>query len=473
MMNFKSLSRENWIGYLYFLVLLPSLVFVKVFYSDGQGFFIPMATGGLYLSATANEFVERFNPSDTATQLGWALDYLKNPQLAGNFAIDFWPPGMPFFYLIVLKFTGASYFVLKMAILGAFLYGLSGISLYIIFTQFFRGAFSKFAIGGLFLVPFFYSSFSGPLFYGLGIFSSDFYCFCFLTIFFSLLLKNKENYSNIFYIAIILAVLIYIRSFYYILFEFYIKTIIIIAIIYAFLNFYKYKKIKSIYSIYKNPFFKNSLLLIAIIYLLVAPWKIFYLNKNNRDFSWTATEQVWAAHWRNDYPADTFLIGINTSCLVNKPLCEKLFVFQSPDTWTPSYLGSNFYKNLTLTTYLSNPIAWYREKLRVFDSFWFDGIRLSLVPFNLSSFFSFIIIITVLILFAISLYIIFYRKLILNDPSIFNIKPYIFYAVFTLQNIMVFTFVHYEPRYSVPLKWVTLMMAIFLLASFLNSRRKL
>jgi hypothetical protein len=62
-----------------------------------------------------------------------------------------------------------------------------------------------------------------------------------------------------------------------------------------------------------------------------------------------------------------------------------------------------------------------------------------------------------------------WKKKWINDA---NIHIYLIYLFFCLQNLVVFTFAHYEPRYSLPLKWATMMMVVYVLCIFNQRTQK-
>lgn len=456
----------------FFFLFIPFAVLIKVGAVSNQDLvipllgnnYIPMGDIKIPLSMDASEFTVLFKGSDIAEQLKWSLSFLEGLRNGSNWVFNLWPPGMPFLYLLVVGISGPLYFPLKMLFLAALFYGLSG---YILSASFNKQApLAIFSIKILYLIPFFYSSFSTIVFSGLGIFSSDFYCLWLLSILFYFL-STSMNVANKVLIAFIFSALIYLRSFYYISFSLLYKIFFLISILYVFSYLMKYGAMGAISRVVRLPSFKTMALILISTWLFIAPWKFFYLFQNKLDFPWTSTDQVWAAQWRDDYPKDTFLVGLNTSCLIQKELCNKLSVFQLSDNWATPTLGSNFYRNLTIITFIENPRSWYREKYRVFNSLWFEGHEVRLKTLTGSDFLSFFLLIfAILFPFALLLGL---KKKWINDA---NIHIYLIYLFFCLQNLVVFTFAHYEPRYSLPLKWATMMMVVYILCVFNQRTQK-
>ena len=451
-------------------MLIPALIIAKIFSIQSDDLFIPVGSYNLLPGTSALNFVTQFRPSDIAEQINYALVLLGESELPVYGVLDLWPPGLPFLYALLLSGIGSNFFPLKMALLGAFFYGFSGFTLSRAVE--FAGPYSGLVLKLLFILPLIYSSFANVLFSGIGIYSSDFYCFCLLTVLFSLIIERQKNLIKLTVLALVISSLIYLRSYYYIIFTIYFFIFLLVFIFIYFINYiYKFNLANILIAYFNQPIFKLAYVF-SVVWLLLLPWKIFYIDGNSKNFSWTATDQAWSAQWRDDYPSDTFLVGINTACLVEKVLCDQLSKFQpfgnSPSgNWSPPELGAKFYKNLSLVTFFNNPVSWYNYKLGVLNSLWFDGVKF-INNDNILSYILSLLILIFCILSPIIIYII-----LMKNKNFNNIGGiYFLYIIFLVGNLIVFTFIHYEPRYSIPLKWISLLLFIYMAINFINLKRK-
>lgn len=207
-------------------------------------------------------------------------------------------------------------------------------------------------------------------------------------------------------------------------------------------------------------------MIFIITWLMLLPW-IVLLKIEHKPFLWTVTDQVWAAQWRLDVP--DFLAGINTPCLIEKELCMKLMPYQLQDTWATPVLGANFYKKLSLVTFISNPVIWYKEKLNFFYIFWFEGRHL----IDINSMYKFIqyfnMAAILILVFYFSIYRIYYFfKNFKYNSFTFNKDDNIGFILFLFLffNIIIFTFAHFESRYSLPLKLSVYVILIYKVSSY-------
>ena len=109
------------------------------------------------------------------------------------------------------------------------------------------------------------------------------------------------------------------------------------------------------------------------------------------------------------------LSGINTPCHVSPSVCHSL------DEYDPkkNKLGYSFYKELALITFVLHPIDWYRYKGRFFSELWFGHKA---------------------------------RGWARVEGTTVALMGIVFAIGFLLFNIAVFTFLHFEWRYSIFLR---------------------
>ena len=125
---------------------------------------------------------------------------------------------------------------------------------------------------------------------------------------------------------------------------------------------------------------------------------------------------------------------------------------------------------MSIATFVSSPIKWYGEKAKIFHNLWFDGKQLNrkmtasqLLPYIESAG-----------LLVTCFYLAFLtvvrsgRNVLRHRPLIENNGLYLLFTFFCLHNLLVFTFAHYEARYSIPLKWVTYLFLMFILKDVMH-----
>lgn len=417
----------------------------------------------LAISASAEEFIRQFPDGDISYQLKFALDYIHDGSIA-DWVLNLWPPGMPALYILILKLSGPGHFPLKIVTLSTLFYALAS---YLIYLSLARGRFSPTALVAC-AIPLACMTFQETIFLEFNLFSSDFYCFTLLGILLSLLFKEvgKSLWRPV-AIAILLAALAYFRSFYFIFIK--LLTFGSVSALAAWITcaVVNCGWRATITKVVQSKLLASVGMVLVSTWVLLLPWKAF-LVLSERTFEWTATDQVWAAQWRNDLPP--FFAGINTPCILEKEICEQLMPFQHADAWTTPKLGSDFYKRLSLATFISSPLKWYTEKVKIFHSFWFDGYKFKrslpvsrLLQYVQSA--GLLVLCIVLVLVSLGCLI---RNLSHHRPITEGNGLYILFLAFFSYNFLVFTFVHYEPRYSIPLKWVTYLFFIFLLRDIMQ-----
>jgi hypothetical protein len=213
--------------------------------------------------------------------------------------------------------------------------------------------------------------------------------------------------------------------------------------------------------------------LLLITWALLLPW-IVVLKIEGKPFAWTVTDQAWAAQWRNELPS--FLVSLNTPCMVEKDICEQLMPFQYSDIWASPKLGSDFYKRLSIVTFVSHPLLWYGEKAKWFEHFWFDDYEImqkktvskltrAMQSVGYMQSVGVLLIILYLALLAVARCA---NNISHHMPLLKNNGYHFLFLIFVTYNVMVFTFVHFEARYSIPVKWVTILFLMFLLRDVMS-----
>ena len=176
---------------------------------------------------------------------------------------------------------------------------------------------------------------------------------------------------------------------------------------------------------------------LTIFSALLIPWRIANLQRGT-SLAWLHADYFWGNAWKPDNSLHKMyaLSGINTPCHVSPSVCHSL------DEYDPkkNKLGYSFYKELALITFLLHPIDWYRYKGRFFSELWFGHkprgwARVEGTTIALMGIAGFIIL--------------FWKKRAHSPRSVYFL---VFAIGFLLFNIAVFTFLHFEWRYSIFLR---------------------
>lgn len=462
----KIFNNLKFIPDLILLVSTPLLIFYNLISYDGNGYYIVAHGQILGVNSNPREIISLILGGDSTYQLKFAIDYINNGEI-GDWVLNLWPPGLPVLNIIFIELFGSHYYLLKALIFSTFIYTSASYIAYRCLRN----------RGQEYLIIIFISmiqlseSVKNSILNNLLFISSDFYCFCILLALVPILLRGViKGISDLICISILVALLAYFRSYYFLIIQMSTLLVLTMAIIFIIYSYF-FGTGYTIFDLNKNTLFKRIASIFLITWLLLLPW-IILLKIELKPFLWTATDQVWAAQWRLDTPS--FLAGINTPCLVEKDLCIKLMPFQLKDTWATPVLGSNFYKKLSLSTFISNPIIWYKEKLNFFYVFWYEGrhlVDLNSIDKFIQYFSSVAILIMCIYLPIYGIYSILkkyrYGNLIFNKDEAILFILFIFLSF----NIIIFTFSHFESRYSLPLKLCVYVIFVYKVGSYFKSSK--
>lgn len=447
------------------LVATPLLIFFNLINYASNEFYIVAHGQILAVDSSPEKIISLILGGDSTYQLKFAVDYINNGEI-GWWILNLWPPGLPILNVIFIKLFGTDYYLLKALIFSAFIYTLATYVAYRCLKI--RG--QEYLIIFFLLIIQLSESVRNSIFNNFFFISSDFYCFCILLALVPILLRGLiKDIRGLISISMLVALLAYFRSYYFLIIQ--MSTIMVFAVVILFIvRSYFFCNRAAILNLIKNTLSRRIGSIFIIIWLLLLPW-IVILKIEHKPFLWTVTEQAWSAQWRLDLPG--FLAGMNTPCLIEKELCTNLMTFQLKDTWATPVLGSSFYKKLSLSTFISNPVVWYKEKLNFFHVFWFEGSHLNDINslYKFIQYFALVVILIMCIYFSIY-WIYSYFKNLRNGNIILNKDETLGFILFLflIFNIIIFTFVHFESRYSLPLKLCFYLIFIFKLINYLKNK---
>lgn len=451
----------------FFFVLVPALLFFMLFHMGEGGAYLVVHGQNidtkLNLFVTAEDYLRQFPNGDISYQLKFAVDYLRDGSI-GVWVLNLWPPGMPGLYWLILKLSGSDYFPIKIITLSTLFYALAS---YLLYRSLARDRFSPSFLVACAL-PLVFMTFQGSIFLSTNLFSSDFYCFALMAILLSLIFEgNPQSVWRLALMAIVLAALAYFRTFYFIFIKLLTIGSLLTLLVWGGWAMLRQGWRAMIKGVVESKLLTPFGVVLLFTWALLLPWKA-YLVTTERTFEWTATDQAWAAQWRNDLPS--YFSGMDTPCILEKDICNQLMPFQYPDTWATPKLGSDFYKRLSIATFVSRPFEWYGEKAKVFHRFWFDGKKLDMRQpgSTLVAYIQSAGLLVACVGLAMASAVRLMRNISCHRPILEGNGLYVLFTAFFICNLVVFTFAHYESRYSIPLKWVTFLFFMFLLKDIMR-----
>ncbi|MBA3707172.1 MAG: hypothetical protein H0W84_15095 [Bacteroidetes bacterium] len=370
-----------------------------------------------------------------------------------------WPPGQALMIAAVFKLFGETAFPLKMLYLAVSTWALMLTCVYHSLEKI-KKPVLKFS---LCFLPFFFSVFQTWVFDDSLVLSENVSLPLFIIgfCFFIFWLQDKK-WGYLIASAAIFAALAYFRGYFEVFGRFLALAMVIYLII---------LKIKSKKTIL-TPKVITMMSALLVFMMLLMPWRI-YNSKHFGTYSWQPGMTVmWPFYWVPDSKSSFHgEAAENTACHIQPELCS-YFYTRDLSLQPGGTLPSSFYRMLTLTALLEHPIAWYGVKAKAFNVFWFGEHNIPLswneilhrpimllggVLIFLSGVFSLIY----------SAFLWFRKKLFLGQKELF-----VFSGSFIFFNFILFTFFHFEPRYSLYLQLLFIYLPLWLFFGFNeNSQR--
>jgi hypothetical protein len=474
--NVHSLKKisNNFLLFAIFFVLLLIIGFLSQYHFYQYNFFFKtLAPSYLdFLRSLVPELIKKFGSSDNGTYLNMALHFSEFGKFPPYLILG-WPPGFPFLLAMLAKLTGIAAFPLKMMILICALWSAALVTIY-------RTLPTTYSVGLkilLVFLPFYLVSFRSWIF-GFWIFFSEEFALPLFVIavclFIFWLRTNKTLYLISF--AICMALLAYLRGFFESLGNFLI-CLLILTIIVQFVWQFIVKKIerrnstvwqclRQSWDARKNIFtsrYRACLIASLIFIILLSPWRIHNRLISNT-YAWLPTGGYnWLLLWT---PSDKFHpmyreAAPNPPCHLKPKICQILYT-NDVSLVNPYFQDIKFYRNLSIMTALSYPLRWYGYKLKYINGFWFGFGATSWQQLIKSEPWLFIegLLIFVVgagtIIFGITQW----ENLTFEQRGILS-----FTLLFLIFNIIVFTFVHYEPRYSLFLRLLFWYLPVWIFAN--------
>ena len=178
--------------------------------------------------------------------------------------------------------------------------------------------------------------------------------------------------------------------------------------------------------------------------------------------SWLHAGYYWGLVWKTDEATHQAFrnTGINTPCRTDPSLCEVLFDYESKSEGQS--ITYSMYGRLAVFTFITKPITWYKNKLQYFDNLWYGNDWKNEVSDNTGRFMQGLIMLISPLIFFIY-YFINWKSADADYKMI-----YIASLVFVVFNIMLFTLLHFEMRYSIFIKLLFVSMLVLLMQDIIG-----
>lgn len=453
------------INYFVIAVLFFCITYLSVGYEDDTGYYIEThyQNARVPLSWTATELANWAGGADVGTYLKGAKYYIENGEFE-DWVVNLFPPGQMYYTVFLIKTTGEDYFPLKMLLTAA----LSWLLVFLAATRILNRGYSHLAVPVMVLIPMYFSGIREYVF-GYGVLGAEMLSMPLFVLLAYMIFLFSEKYNDIKYltcVALILAILSYMRGYFEIFGNFLIVFLVLLVAANILFRTCQYHALEAgSFSIrgfvggiikLKDKWLplkiRSIALIMFILILLLLPWR---LSNVERGFtmSWLHADYYWGLVWKSDedtHPAFRNT-GINTPCRTDPKLCEILGAYENNSEGQS--IPFSVYGKQAILTFVTKPVIWYKNKLEYFDNLWFGNDWKYELKERTGKFIEGVLVLISPLLFY-SYYLVNWKTASRGCRDL-----YISSSVFVLFNIMLFTLLHFETRYSIFLK---LLFAVFI-----------
>lgn len=447
--------------------LLQSLPFHTQYFTD-------------YLNLSASEFSNAVGVLDMGSYIKAAQFFM----LHGSFqqwTLKSWPVGQPLFLALIFDLFGESHYPLTMLIFSIPLWSLTLFFVYNSLSDI-NNLSIRFILS---LSPLYFETIRDYIF-GAELFMSEAITIPLFIISICFFLKWLQHHERRYLIimAFLVAISAYFRG-YFEVFGNFTACLILTMFLLKIISECTVKKIRrptsnlqdELRNVFKNNVITNGRskdILIAVLVFVVTllPGRVYnyiYLNS----FSWLQySSLVWTDFWQPDrilnIPSNQ---TYNVACHIYPKICE---ILSKHDLAFGSF-DPRFYRDLTLITLLQHPFMWYAAKLKYFNVFWFGDFTRSLSWLDLITNDKWKLFEGVVVMFLGISSTIWSGFHVRRGQSLQIKGLFLFSLLFCFFNVCLFTFFHYEGRYSLYLRIFFIYLPIwnyaFYLQTALSSRK--
>jgi hypothetical protein len=429
------------VGFIYFLILLLIVVFVKD---------IAVQYNNLIFLTPGELAVSKGGYADPKTFIRTALDITEDGWITSKNAwvFNLWPPGFVLLEALIIKIFGTNVPILLV------LQTIASIMFAVVLTFFYIFAKKYMRKEIAFLLPlvvFIFPVSRAFLLEPLGISFGESFAIGSFMLFVVLSIHSTVNHSMkyAFLAGAFLGLTAYFRS----NFGAILLMLIVFGILFIII-FYIFKIFKNRIIFKKNIVTQITAILIAAIMISI-PWKAYKYMQNGSIKS-TTLQYKTLVRTNDDlksHGADWVVAGRgNMMCLVDRDTCG------IKDNST----------GLLIKTFLTNPIKWYSIKAEVIGDYWFANTNEMVVPKSKATLGSIFFNSSVLLM----LIVLIYMTIKLRKETIVIFLTWINFSLFIIYS-MIFTVAHYEARYFYfPKIIIIFMFLLFVVLYYKNINEK-
>lgn len=416
-----------------------------------------------YLKLPAPSIIQFFGMMDASSYIKGALFFLQNGYFQPWISAA-WPPGESLLIAFIIKFTGLSYYPFKMLLLSVFSWSI--VFLLVFFTLGnIQNIYLRFFLS---LAPLLIHFFQTWVFdYGL-ILSENLSLplfimgICLMIRWLQIApVSSKSNFLLILS-ALLFALTAYFRGYFELFFGQFLAAVMIV--------FIAYKLISKLYSGKQNPLLtsrlKTIIFSLILFHVILIPWRIYQFHHTG-SYSW---QQLASAVWIDFWQPRSVYADANIPCLIHPDWCQ--FFYLHDLSQKASMLDYRFYRSMSIMALIEHPFAWLWMKAKLFNLFWFGDSNIPIgwrhllhQPVMLVE--NFLIFLSGVFCLIYSSRLYFQQKITLTQKGLL-----IFLGLFILFNFILYTFFHYEPRYSLYLQTVFIYWPIWLFSENNKNRSR-
>lgn len=364
-----------------------------------------------------------------------------------------WPPGMPLFIHAIVKVTGDDHYVTKMAVVVGVLYGLAFFLIFYSLSGFGSSVFPFLLI----LMLLFMETFT-LWNLGLGVLYAESKSFpLFLASIAALVLGFRASSSKFMILAgLLMGLSAYFRAFFGPVGTVFFGGLLLIPI--SYLRFTPWKgvitliydkKMNQLFPLFKKAFSeiisparRRFLVLVSLPFLVfqisLLPWKLHNYYYYNQFVFTNPSDSTWAILWLPPELLPGFVAAGNSACISDPELCA--VIKEHPSDYPIQSL-----KKLAIMTFIKHPFRWYGYRLENFHWLWVSR------PWKINDMTSFFFVAESILYAILGLagFVLVRRSWKVEQVRYFSWGV----ILFCLLNVAIFSLVHFEYRYSGPLRF--------------------
>lgn len=424
---------------------------------------------------TISEMMERFKGSDPSNYGHVTLGLYNHGTVtkAQVWALNFWPPGLPFLESLLLRFFGINHpFILSMILTTICIWSVVLMLLYSIL----RMRINQYLALLLPLCVLAFDDFILFAFQSGAILSDSISCAFFCGSFLVMIINAKSHRTRLL-MSIISGLLMACAALTRVTYELVGNFLLIGSMLALFVKVSRLIKAKAMYPGNLKIVIRSQagyILIAAIVFsIALIPYKLHYMSLTGEYALTAKSSHIWVLQWMTDERLVEAAGGHGfisaglggMACRVEPDVCKSINAFEN-STKTPFHNARKFddYRRLALKTFFFNPYKWMKIKLSRFHLYWFPNLiftppgKIELLSYlnigfrslaNLALLFFSVFILTIQFLRFVN-----YRAIVMSY----------YYLAFLGGCLLPLFIIHYEARYFYPIKMVGIIFTLSLIS---------